>query len=255
MKKIIALLIAALFVFSLAACSEKADSDKKGDEKETVESKIEETEAPDAPVDGGWSETGSIAVTDEVKAMFDKLNETMTGAYYVPVAYLESQVVAGTNHLVLCKMIPSVGDALGTYVLVTVYEDLEGKAEITSVQESSAVAPEPYNPENPVAGGWAEPDTNEVTDEAKAALEKAAAQLDGADYEAVALLATQIVAGTNYQLLCKITPVVPNAGSTYSIVTVYEDLDGNAEITDTFGFGIDENELPEIEESADSQAE
>lgn len=241
MKKIIALVLAALFVFSLAACGEKSDG-KKDDEKEkgTVETGIEETAAPDAPVDGGWSDAQSIAVPDDVKALFDKLNETAADAYFVPTVYLGSQVVAGTNHLVLCKVVPSDGDALGTYALVTVYEDLAGNAEITSIQESSVVAPAPYNPDEPTAGGWAEPDAYDVTDEAKDALEKAAAESDGADYEAVALLSTQIVAGINYKLLCKITPVVPDAVSTYSIVTVYQDLEGGARITDISDFAAEE---------------
>ena len=66
-----------------------------------------------------------------------------------------------------------------------------------------------------------------MTDAAKAALEKACETLTGAEYTPVALLATQIVAGTNYRIICQSTPAVPGAESSYVIVTVYADLQGN----------------------------
>ncbi len=82
-------------------------------------------------------------------------------------------------------------------------------------------------------GGWTKisAEDKETSDAAVAALEKAAGKLDGARYEAVAALAEQVVAGTNYMLLCKITPIVPDAEGSYYLVTVYEDLEGNVEIT------------------------
>ena len=48
--------------------------------------------------------------------------------------------------------------------------------------------------------------------------------------QVIFLLATQVVAGRNYRLLCKATVVSPDAASTYAIVTVYADLEGGAEI-------------------------
>ena len=49
-------------------------------------------------------------------------------------------------------------------------------------------------------------------------------------------LRRQVVSGTNYCLLCEITPVTPNAEATYALVTVYADLNGGAEITATNDF-------------------
>lgn len=84
-----------------------------------------------------------------------------------------------------------------------------------------------------LAGGWEAPGNTDIGKhpEAKAALEKAAAEMTGAEYEPVSLLATQVVAGTNYCILCKVTAVVPDAQPEYDLVYVYEDLDSNAEIT------------------------
>ena len=95
---------------------------------------------------------------------------------------------------------------------------------------------------SPIAGGWAinEGDVGmEANPEAKAALEKALEGLTGAGYEPLACLGTQLVAGTNYCILCRITPVAPNAASHFGLVYVYQALDGTAKLLDvqdlTFG--------------------
>ena len=243
MKRIIALLLTVLFVFSLAACSNK---DEKKDEKATeaaTEAKVDATEAE--PISGGWTDAKSPVITPEIKAMFDKLNETMTGAQYVPVALLQTQVVAGTNYRVLCKEAIVLPDAVTTYSIVTVYEDLEGKAEITDVQNSDVEAPSVPDPENPMTGAYTEPESPEVTADAKAALEKALEALDGASYEPVALLGTQVVSGTNYLMLCKIHMITANASPDdfhYSFVTVYQDLEGDASIIETKDIGASDEE-------------
>ena len=87
----------------------------------------------------------------------------------------------------------------------------------------------------PLAGGWGanEGDTSmEANPEAQAALEKALEGLAGASYEPIACLGTQLVAGTNYCLLCRITPVVPDPTSHFALVYVYQAFDGAAEILD-----------------------
>lgn len=237
MKKLLALLLTALLVFSLAACGKTTDTGGKKEETAEPTEEVMTTDIGMSEVDGGWADADSVVVSDKLKALFDKVNKTLTGAQLTPVACLESQVVAGTNYLVLCKETATVPNASPVYALVTLYEDLDGNAEVTDLQESGVTAPEPYDPENPVSGGWGEPESPEVTDEAKTALAKACETLTGAEYEAKALLATQIVAGTNYQLLCKAAPTVPDAASYYAIITVYADLEGGAEITQTAGFG------------------
>ena len=52
----------------------------------------------------------------------------------------------------------------------------------------------------------------------------------GVDYVPVALLGTQLVAGTNYAVLCEARAVVPDAQPYYAIVFVYRDLQGGAEL-------------------------
>ncbi len=182
---------------------------------------------------GGWTTAGSPVVTGDFKKVFDKAVSQLVGVDYTPVAYLASQVVTGTNHCVLCKATPVVPDAKTAYVIVYIYEDLDGNAEVTEIVSRNADA---YIAEGDIDGGWSETESPEMTDEAKTALDKACETLTGAEYTPVALLATQVVAGTNYRIICESRPSAPFPECGYVIVTVYADLSGNAEITDTIEF-------------------
>ena len=108
--------------------------------------------------------------------------------------------------------------------------------------DSSADAAE----EGMISGGWTVTEDMSVTEEAQSAFDKAIEGLTGADYVPEGLLATQLVAGTNYCFLCRKTAVVPNAVPSYALVYVYENLEGEAEILGikdiAFGEGILEDE-------------
>ena len=97
-----------------------------------------------------------------------------------------------------------------------------------------------------MVGGWemipAEAGT--LTEEAQAAFDKAMEQLDGAEYTPVALLATQLVAGKNYCILCQVTPVVPNPVPKWALVYIYADLEGNAEILNVYELYIEKHVFP-----------
>ncbi len=84
--------------------------------------------------------------------------------------------------------------------------------------------------EAPLSGGWAVTTDAAVTEEARTALEKALEEFVGSDIEPVALLGTQVVAGTNYAILCRVSPVVPDPVPAYAVVYVYEALDGACEL-------------------------
>ena len=86
--------------------------------------------------------------------------------------------------------------------------------------------------ENMLPGGWQNQESMEITDEIREMVEKATADMIGADYTAIAYIGRQIVNGTNHKILCKIAPVTPNGTATYAIVTIYEDLNGNVKITE-----------------------
>ena len=84
---------------------------------------------------GGWTAAEDAAITDEVRALFDKAMEGLVGVNYVPVAYLGSQVVAGTNHAILCQATVVYPNAQPTWKVVFLYENLEGGVEIMNIAD------------------------------------------------------------------------------------------------------------------------
>ena len=221
MKKIIAvmlcfaLLAAGVLVF--AGCGKR-----KTDEEDPFAGGV---------VDGGWAKAESPAITEEFGKVFEKAAAALTGVQYEPVAYLASQVVAGMNHCVLCKAIPTAPGADAAYAILYIYEDLNGGAAITGIMNSETGVNV-----SDADGGWSEPVSPAVPEEALRALAKACETLTGVEYTPVALLAAQVAAGMNYRMLCETRATVPGAQTEYVIVTVYADPQGNAEITETAGF-------------------
>lgn len=112
MKKLIALTLALLFLAS-AACAE-------------------------GPITGGWTPAEDPAVTEELLNLFEQGTSALAGASYVPVAYLGSQVVAGTNHAFLCQAVTAYPGSLDTppaWAIVYLYRDLSGNVSVLSIAD------------------------------------------------------------------------------------------------------------------------
>ena len=109
MKKLIALIFVAMLLVC-AACAEEAPA-----------------------LSGGWAPSESPEITEEMQSLFDKGMEGLLGVNYVPVAYLGSQVVAGTNHCFLAQATVVVPDAQPFYALIYLYEKLDGTVEILHI--------------------------------------------------------------------------------------------------------------------------
>ena len=240
-KTIIYILMAVLFVsmLGLNACGSK---EQAADPEETLDA-VEDS--GDGMQDGGWTVADSSAVElpEEVQSAFDKALETLTGSYneVKPIAYLGRQVVSGTNYAVLYRVTYADEKAPAGLVVLTVYEDLEGNAELLSSEDFSIAdyntgdeAAEVNKEEEPVAGGWQMPEqitVAEIPEEAKNAFNKAVEGFTGNDLTPMALLGTQVVAGTNYAFLCHSKLATAEPSESIQVVIVYEDLEGNAEIT------------------------
>lgn len=220
MKKALAVILCISLV---AASAVLVSCSKKENEPEPT------TSAPNNAAAGGWEKAESNEITDEVIKLFEKAAKNLDGVSYTPIAYLASQIVAGKNHSIFCKAVTVTEKPEAKYVLVYIYENLEGKTEITNVVETGVGADYPEN----LDGGWSEASDYKMTESAEKAFNKSVETLTGAEYSPIALLASQVVAGMNYRILCQAKATVPNAQPYYVIITVYADLDGNAEITDT----------------------
>ncbi len=82
---------------------------------------------------GGWTVAQDPTITPELKAVFDKGMEGLIGVNYVPVLYLGSQVVAGTNHAFLCQATVVVPDAQPEWMVVYLYQDLQGEISVLDI--------------------------------------------------------------------------------------------------------------------------
>lgn len=180
-------------------------------------------------ISGNWKRAADPALTDTVRKVFDKAFDGLVGASYTPAAVLATRTTAkGTQYRVLCRMTVCYPGAQEQYVVVTLQRGLLGRAEILNVDD--ALCETDLVDDKEMTGGWQEAQSPAMTDEAKAAFEKATEGLLCVDYVPVALLSTQVVAGTNYRILCEATEVYPGAETHYAVMTVYEGLDGSANI-------------------------
>ncbi len=231
LKKLSSILLILIMITVITAC---------GSSNETVQNETpEETEVTEAK-SGGWElyDNEANVLPDTVQEAFDKAVEKFTGSELKPVAYVASQVVAGTNYMILCEAATTTENPSVSYQMVVVYADLEGNAEITQVNEFDLTAYTEGNSSEisteQLAGGWqiAEDRSSAVIpQEAKDAFDKAAANLDGNELEPMVLLGTQLVSGMNYAFLCYSTLQTEETINGAQVVIVYEDLEGNAEIT------------------------
>ena len=239
MKKTIAYMLMAVLLVSmlgLGACGNKAQDTETVDASDVVE------DGGDGVLDGGWAvaDNSAVELPEEVQKAFDKALETLTGSYneVTPIAYIGKQIVAGTNYAVLYRVTYADEKVPAGLVVMTVYEDLDGNAELLSSEEFSIAD---YNTGDeteeaePVTGGWQTPDqitTVEIPEEAKNAFNKAVEGFTGNDLTPMVLLGTQVVAGTNYAFLCHSKLVTAEPVESIQVVIVYEDLEGNASITE-----------------------
>ena len=225
MKRFFAGTLAMMMLFAMTGCRSKAQT--LGVEEKEAMAPIETT-TPIEHIDietGGWSAAESTELTDGQRSLFEKALEGLTGVVYEPVAYLGSQAEAGLICF-LCRATVVYPDAQPAYKLVYLCEDTDGNVSILDIADFANADGEA------LAGGWFASDDIALPEEVKEAYDKAMEGLVGVDYEPVAFLESQVVAGMNYRILCKSTVVYPGAETGYAIVTVYRALDGSAEVTD-----------------------
>ncbi len=106
--------------FDLGAYAEKTDAD-----------------VPAELLMGGWQAPeeaqSPTAMPQNAAAAFSAATDGFVGNSLVPIAYLGSQIVAGTNYAFLCHSTLVTADPVTSIQLVIVYEDLEGNAAIAHI--------------------------------------------------------------------------------------------------------------------------
>lgn len=224
MKKLFVMLLSAVLAMSCVGCGGKRAQVEitTRPQEETVSA--QETGAEDV-LEGGWTAAEDPTITPELAGLCGKAVEGLVGAQYTPVALLATQVVAGTNYRILFCTAAVVPEAEETYAIGTIYEDLEGNATLEDVQATQV-----KTNLNELPGGWTAPESITLPEEARKAFDTVMEDLVGVDYQPLALLATQVAAGTNYAILCQATVVYPDAEPYYAIVYIAQGLEGQTEV-------------------------
>lgn len=246
MKK---LLIILLSVLMLTACT----ANKTDDTPEQPEGGEQTTDV--TPDDGGA--TGNLAggwtINADLPAMndadFDEARKALVGENFTPLFKIGTQPVAGENMAYLCYGTTVTANPVTGFKVVTVFKDLENKtSEITNVQDLEVAnyldGQGQTTPEG-LMGGWQDADNlpNMLTEDQQAVFDKALEGMTGVGYTPVAVLATQVVAGTNYVFLAQGTTVTANPVTHLYIIKVYADLQGNAEVMNIYGLDLREFNL------------
>ncbi len=178
---------------------------------------------------GGWSVDDSdhdINKNPDALAAFNKATKELEGVDYEAIALLGSQVVAGMNYAILCRSKVVYPDAQPEIKIMYVYADLEGNAEITGFKTIIG---------EQLAGGFTANDGEfaaKKNDSAYSTYKKVIRSIGGTVYKAEAYLGSQVVAGTNYMMLCRSRTVLPGTEYEWSLVTVNKDLEGKATLVD-----------------------
>ena len=104
-----------------------------------------------------------------------------------------------------------------------------------------------------VSGAWTFSNfaADNCTADEKAILTKALEGFGGISLDPRDVIATQVVAGTNYAFLCMATPIVPDAVSHWAVVTVFAATDGSVQLVGTVD--IDPADVKVKNDSADAE--
>ena len=221
-KKVLFSVLVLMICVALVGCGKKKEDNKKQGKKT-----------------GGWD----IVLTDkqaeipqEAKDAFNRALEQYDGMDFELVALLGKQVVAGTNYMFLCKGKPVVPDAKETYKIVVIYNNLENKANVSSVTDfdyTKYVNEDiSYKNENVVGGWYVEIPSKGVVldDKVQTIYDNALEKLVGATYTPIAVVGKQVVSGTNYALLAYGKMATADENSGIYLLTLYEDLNGTDEV-------------------------
>lgn len=188
---------------------------------------------------GGWTLNNDIKPLNfpkDAKDAFDRAAEEYDRMTFEPIALLGSQVVAGKNYMFLCKGTTVIYPQKTSLYTVIVYNDLGNNSEITLVNDfdyTNYVRKDSEDSSQVVPGGWyvdSEGSKGELDADVQSMFDNAISTLTGISYRPIAVLGTQVVAGTNYAILCYGNTNNDSKPEAVYLLTIYKDLGGNQKI-------------------------
>lgn len=223
MKKYLIGLLAIILCLTVVGCGKEKEEEKEKDEI----------------VVGGWEVVltdKEVSMSEEELEIFNKAKENYAELKLEPVVLLGSQLVAGTNYMYLAKGYKD-DESNKEYKIVVVYNDLQGNASVTSVNDfdltkyAGQELPKKYAKG---VGTWEVRGTGKPgmleDEELQNSFEAASEKIETLIFNPICTLGKQLVAGTNYAVLTYARGIEDQDTSIY-VATLYVDLQGNAEIT------------------------
>ena len=169
-----------------------------------------------AELAGGWTVPEDTTLTDEALDVF--YGAVGYDANLWPQCVMGTQVVAGTNYAMLCA-------GLNDVEIVYVYHNVSGENELLRRQVLVAY-------DDTAVGGWMKLGDDQPGEEGFEAIRSAFDSLLGISVDEYYILAQQVVAGTNYMVLCRKVTVTAEPVNGWAMATVYVAPDGSASVTD-----------------------
>lgn len=234
MKKLLVVLFALLL---LTACASKKE--EPAVQEEPV---VEPSEEPVGEVAGGWSI--NLDLPDINDAYFAKATSEYVGMDLRPLFVLGSQPTGYENFAYLSYGTTVTAEPKTEFkvVIVSTGENSE-ETQILNVADFNLedyLSSDGSTTPDGLMGGWKDNTElpNMLDDEVNAIFEKAFEGFAGVGYTPVAVLGTQVVAGTNYAILALGTSVTAEPITHLYIVNIYADLNGNASINNICGIDL-----------------
>lgn len=251
---------AILALLLSTGCTKKEDSASLTEGKEETPAVETETAAPEEntaePEDhellGGWQVNTNYSqlLGEGQRDVFDKAMEGLTGASYTPIQVIAKQLVSGTNYAFLCLESMVTGTDNANYAIVTINEDPQGETEILNIKalDLNDLPVIEESKDEDLLGSWEVTGSGKpgaLTPESEAALSDALAKESGVTYMPIVLLGSQVVSGMNYKYLCYGTISANVSDPVLYVVSVYQNAEGDSELTDAKLFDLEHCVTPE----------
>ena len=215
MKKYYAALLAAIMAAgcaqtSPAAPAETASPEATAEAAAAPEETAQPAETALTEMTGAWTVNTDFnaQLADNDKTRFETALEGFVGVGYTPIQVIAEQVVNGTNYAYLVMGQAVTANALSNYHIMVINETPANEVSLVNIKKIEVSDIKTKAAAETLLGGWQATGTGKAGmlpgEAAQASFDEACKSLEeGLILNPIALLGTQVAAGTNYAALCR----------------------------------------------------